>query len=599
MPEQTQRRKEGSDSQVEEGVSFKSLLLRRKEGGEVEESGGVKKSFRLKSMEDLAPLELQTFADRLNMEKHHEVKATHMGGNMVLIHSPCDGELPEMMRCNKEWWDHCFYKVIPWKPNLVSESREIWIQIFGLPLHAWEESSFKMVAGRFGVFLDFDEATIEKQRLDVARVKLRTVRRCLIDTVIQLSVLGSKFDVWVVEERCNCSSEVKEEATIGSGRTLSNSDEEVWHGDDGDLFFDGKTDSDRSDSYQQLLDLEKNGRKKSIEVTELAAVIATTKGERVTVCHTQPLVEVIVREGMSDSQSLGGQVEAQKDDCTQVSSNVDKRETLEVRGFVCGVGPDPVPCEKGGGDVSVGGERRVDNPFVMEGNDQVVLCGDNRWNPFVDPVDEGERNMGRPMCEEAQHDYHVPTACEEEGVGVTKCGGVYGVVVSNAREEEGVELRKNGGAHGVVVYSDVSGSSQSTSTGDCFQFQISSRNLDRVRKLKSAMTRLTARVQKVRDELEQLLDDDDDMADLYLSRKAGSASPVSGSGAANWFAGSPTIGSKISRASIATVRLDENDVEELEMLLELLEYIDNTEDYINIQVSVVIVPGMYITEHVD
>uniref|UniRef100_A0A0R0EE56 Magnesium transporter n=1 Tax=Glycine max TaxID=3847 RepID=A0A0R0EE56_SOYBN len=133
--------------------------------------------------------------------------------------------------------------------------------------------------------------------------------------------------------------------------------------------------------------------------------------------------------------------------------------------------------------------------------------------------------------------------------------------------------------------------------------KISSRNLDRVRKLKSAMTRLTARVQKVRDELEQLLDDDDDMADLYLSRKAGSASPVSGSGAANWFAASPTIGSKISRASrasLATVRLDENDVEELEMLLEayfseidhtlnklttLREYIDDTEDYINIQVS--------------
>jgi magnesium transporter len=82
-------------------------------------------------------------------------------------------------------------------------------------------------------------------------------------------------------------------------------------------------------------------------------------------------------------------------------------------------------------------------------------------------------------------------------------------------------------------------------------------------------------VLQVRDELEQLLDDDDDMADLYLSRKAGSASPVSGSGAANWFAGSPTIGSKISRASrasIATVRLDENDVEELEMLLEVITF---------------------------
>ncbi|XP_075655829.1 magnesium transporter MRS2-I-like [Castanea sativa] len=139
---------------------------------------------------------------------------------------------------------------------------------------------------------------------------------------------------------------------------------------------------------------------------------------------------------------------------------------------------------------------------------------------------------------------------------------------------------------------------------DDLMSKISSRNLDRVRKLKSAMTRLTARVQKVRDELEQLLDDDDDMADLYLSRKlAGTSSPVSGSGAANWFPTSPTIGSKISRASrasVVTVRGDENDVEELEMLLEayfmqidgtlnklttLREYIDDTEDYINIQLD--------------
>ncbi|KAL2463693.1 Magnesium transporter MRS2-2 [Forsythia ovata] len=138
---------------------------------------------------------------------------------------------------------------------------------------------------------------------------------------------------------------------------------------------------------------------------------------------------------------------------------------------------------------------------------------------------------------------------------------------------------------------------------DMLTSKISSRNLDRVRKLKSQMTRLTARVQKVRDELEQLLDDDDDMADLYLSRKLAGTSPVSGLGAASWFLASPTIGSKISRASrasIATIRGDDDDVEELEMLLEayfmqidgslnklttLREYIDNTEDYINIQLD--------------
>ncbi|KAF3332644.1 magnesium transporter MRS2-I-like isoform X2 [Carex littledalei] len=61
------------------------------------------------------------------------------------------------------------------------------------------------------------------------------------------------------------------------------------------------------------------------------------------------------------------------------------------------------------------------------------------------------------------------------------------------------------------------------------------------------MTRLTSLVQKVRDELEQLLDDDDDMGDLYLSRKM-TTSQISGYSAPNWVPTSPTIASKISRA---------------------------------------------------
>ncbi|XP_061369063.1 magnesium transporter MRS2-I-like isoform X3 [Gastrolobium bilobum] len=118
--------------------------------------------------------------------------------------------------------------------------------------------------------------------------------------------------------------------------------------------------------------------------------------------------------------------------------------------------------------------------------------------------------------------------------------------------------------------------------------KISSRNLDRVRKLKSAMTRLTNRVQKIRDELENLLDDDGDMADLYLSRKLTvSSSPASSYNAPNCLYSSPNLGSKIQRSSkaSATTVQGENDVEELEMLLELREYIDDTEDYINIQLD--------------
>lgn len=75
----------------------------------------------------------------------------------------------------------------------------------------------------------------------------------------------------------------------------------------------------------------------------------------------------------------------------------------------------------------------------------------------------------------------------------------------------------------------------------------------------------------MRDELEQLLDDDDDMAELYLSRKLPVTSPASDFGAYGWFQASATIGSKLcrtSRASAMTAQ-GESDVGELEMLLEV------------------------------
>nr|CAD1841402.1 unnamed protein product [Ananas comosus var. bracteatus] len=49
--------------------------------------------------------------------------------------------------------------------------------------------------------------------------------------------------------------------------------------------------------------------------------------------------------------------------------------------------------------------------------------------------------------------------------------------------------------------------------------KISTLNLEHVRQIKSRLVAITGRVQKVRDELEHLLDDDDDMAEMYLTDK--------------------------------------------------------------------------------
>ncbi|KAI4295784.1 hypothetical protein L6164_035794 [Bauhinia variegata] len=177
--------------------------------------------------------------------------------------------------------------------------------------------------------------------------------------------------------------------------------------------------------------------------------------------------------------------------------------------------------------------------------------------------------------------------------------------------------------------------------------KISTLNLERVRQIKSRLVAITGRVQKVRDELEHLLDDDDDMAEMYLTDKLqqlenSSTSSMNdgedtynhvlqgdisdkippeislevGGGTAKYednqnpdnsgeqmFASMNVLsrnshGTRTS-TSYSTVA-KQLDVEELEMLLEayfvqidgtlnklstLREYVDDTEDYINIMLD--------------
>ncbi|CAK7345871.1 unnamed protein product [Dovyalis caffra] len=136
---------------------------------------------------------------------------------------------------------------------------------------------------------------------------------------------------------------------------------------------------------------------------------------------------------------------------------------------------------------------------------------------------------------------------------------------------------------------------------------VSTKNLEHVRSLKSNLTRLLARVQKVRDEIEHLLDDNEDMADLYLTRKwiqNQQSEALVGAAASNSITlGTPhlpRLGSNRSASMVTGSVLDVDDVEDLEMLLEayfmqldgtrnkilsVREYIDDTEDYVNIQLD--------------
>ncbi|KAM7478848.1 hypothetical protein LguiA_027061 [Lonicera macranthoides] len=168
---------------------------------------------------------------------------------------------------------------------------------------------------------------------------------------------------------------------------------------------------------------------------------------------------------------------------------------------------------------------------------------------------------------------------------------------------------------------------------------VSTKNLEHVRGLKSNLTRLLARVQKVRDEIEHLLDDNEDMSHLYLTRKRIIQNQQQSEAllAANSITGHAPhlrrLNSNRSGSLVTSNYFNDHDVEDLEMLLEayfmqldgtrnkilstggesfwwlligewcadgyewrvvlvdwtksarVREYIDDTEDYVNIQLD--------------
>ncbi|XP_024525191.1 magnesium transporter MRS2-1 [Selaginella moellendorffii] len=140
--------------------------------------------------------------------------------------------------------------------------------------------------------------------------------------------------------------------------------------------------------------------------------------------------------------------------------------------------------------------------------------------------------------------------------------------------------------------------------------RISTLNLERVRRLKSRLVGLKRRVERVRDEIEQLMDDDEDMAELYLTKKkeAGNVFAVMSASAPVSPVGSPQAARTLEKLqSIGKHKLDRMNsesnaegVDEVEMLLEayfvvvdgilnkltsLEEYIEDTEDLININLD--------------
>ncbi|MCI35909.1 DUF4283 domain protein, partial [Trifolium medium] len=104
-------------------------------------------------------------------------------------------------KAKADWLSYYFKEVRPWSPSSYVDRRELWVKVFAIPLHVWGESLFKVIGEKYGEFLDFDDNTASRAKLDVARLKIATNFRGSIDEPLLIKALGVTYSLWVVEDK--------------------------------------------------------------------------------------------------------------------------------------------------------------------------------------------------------------------------------------------------------------------------------------------------------------------------------------------------------------------------------------------------------------
>jgi hypothetical protein len=87
-----------------------------------------------------------------------------------------------------------------WDKIAVPFQRGAWLRLYGIPLHAWNESFFKLCVLDCGRYLRTDSCSLEKERFDFARVLVSTTSLEIISLVDKLLIDGIMVEVKIVEE---------------------------------------------------------------------------------------------------------------------------------------------------------------------------------------------------------------------------------------------------------------------------------------------------------------------------------------------------------------------------------------------------------------
>jgi len=91
-----------------------------------------------------------------------------------------------------------------WSSKEVRYERGAWLRVYGVPVHAWNVSFFRLCVLGIGRFILADECTVNKARMDFARILVSTPQIEIVNKLAEFLIDGTKFNIKLVEKwGCN------------------------------------------------------------------------------------------------------------------------------------------------------------------------------------------------------------------------------------------------------------------------------------------------------------------------------------------------------------------------------------------------------------
>ncbi|MCI04034.1 sulfate transporter, partial [Trifolium medium] len=202
--------------------------------------------------------------NRITDAGFNDLVITPMGADKVFIRSSKGDDAMLVVSGAEEFFKLVFSNWMRWEKDVVPYQRGAWVRLYGVPLHAWNVDFFKLCVFDCGRFLRADSCSVDKDRLDFARVLIATPDLDIVKKVERVLVDGVLVEVKIVEEWGYAMGEDTCLFEEENGSEASQSDYDVGHVDpenrrNVDMLVDGLEEED-GDDFQGKSDVERSNK---------------------------------------------------------------------------------------------------------------------------------------------------------------------------------------------------------------------------------------------------------------------------------------------------------------------------------------------------